>query len=306
MDATPMRIWVDADACPRVIKDILYRAADRRKVRLILVANSRFPVPKSEFIDFMQVGAGFDKADLAIVEQARDGDLVITTDIPLASGVIEKAGLGLSPRGELFTPDNIRSRLTMRDFMDEMRGSGVMTGGRRPLAPGTGRSFPISWTGCLPDVGTEQTGSDGRNGRHGPSGQVQPDRRSALVQEVAQLGHGAARAFGQGLQGLELGPGVAVPSDDGFLGGHIAPGRRPCGCDAGQHGAGRLGHAQSQGHGLGEGQVANPGQIPGPAQHLQKPPGPVFLHHSGQEKHIQRPGIEQDSVKTPPISSPVR
>jgi uncharacterized protein YaiI (UPF0178 family) len=133
MDATPMRIWVDADACPRVIKDILYRAADRRKVRLILVANSRFPVPKSEFIDFMQVGAGFDKADLAIVEQARDGDLVITTDIPLASGVIEKGGLGLSPRGELFTPDNIRSRLTMRDFMDEMRGSGVMTGGPAPL-----------------------------------------------------------------------------------------------------------------------------------------------------------------------------
>lgn len=133
MDATPMRIWVDADACPRVIKDILYRAADRRKVRLILVANSRFPVPKSEFIDFMQVGAGFDKADLAIVEQAREGDLVITTDIPLASGVIEKGGLGLSPRGELFTPDNIRSRLTMRDFLDEMRGSGIMTGGPAPL-----------------------------------------------------------------------------------------------------------------------------------------------------------------------------
>lgn len=135
MAETPLRIWVDADACPRVIKDILYRAAERRKIRLILVANSRFPVPKSEFIDFMQVGAGFDKADLAIVEQARDGDLVITTDIPLAAGVIEKGGLGLSPRGELFTPDNIRSRLTMRDFLDEMRGSGVMTGG--PSALGT-------------------------------------------------------------------------------------------------------------------------------------------------------------------------
>lgn len=127
-------IWVDADACPRVIKDILYRAAERRKVRLVLVANSRFAVPKSEFIDFMQVGAGFDKADLAIVEQARDGDLVITTDIPLAAGVIEKGGLGLSPRGELFTPDNIRSRLTMRDFLDEMRGSGVMTGGPSALS----------------------------------------------------------------------------------------------------------------------------------------------------------------------------
>jgi uncharacterized protein YaiI (UPF0178 family) len=134
MQETGMRIWVDADACPRVIKDILYRAAERRKIRLILVANSRFEVPKSEFIEFMRVGAGFDKADLAIVEQARDGDLVITTDIPLAAGVIEKGGLGLSPRGELFNPDNIRSRLTMRDFMDEMRGSGVMTGGPAALS----------------------------------------------------------------------------------------------------------------------------------------------------------------------------
>jgi uncharacterized protein len=129
-----MRIWVDADACPRVIKDILYRAAERRKISLILVANSRFDVPKSKFIEFMRVGAGFDKADLAIVEQARDGDLVITTDIPLAAGVIEKGGLGLSPRGELFTQDNIRSRLTMRDFLDEMRGSGVMTGGPAALS----------------------------------------------------------------------------------------------------------------------------------------------------------------------------
>ena len=134
MPETPLRIWVDADACPRVIKDILYRAAERRKIRLILVANSRFPVPKSEFIDFMQVGAGFDKADLAIVEQARSGDLVITTDIPLAAGVIEKGGTGLSPRGEVFDTDNIRGRLTMRDFLDEMRGSGVMTGGPSALS----------------------------------------------------------------------------------------------------------------------------------------------------------------------------
>ena len=129
-----MRIWVDADACPRVIKDILYRAAERRKIRLILVANSRFPVPRSEFIDFMQVGAGFDKADLAIVEQAQKGDVVITTDIPLAAGVIEKGGTGLSPRGEVFDADNIRGRLTMRDFLDEMRGSGVMTGGPSALS----------------------------------------------------------------------------------------------------------------------------------------------------------------------------
>lgn len=133
MQETPMRIWVDADACPRVIKDILFRAAERRRVRLILVANSRLEIPKSKFIEFMRVGAGFDQADLAIVEQARHGDVVITTDIPLAAGVIEKGGLGLSPRGELLTPDNIRGRLTMRDFMDELRGSGVMTGGPAAL-----------------------------------------------------------------------------------------------------------------------------------------------------------------------------
>jgi hypothetical protein len=128
-----MRIWVDADACPRIIKDILYRAAERRKVGMTLVANSRFPVPQSEYIDFLRVGAGFDKADQAIVDQARSGDLVITTDIPLAAGVIAKGGTGLSPRGELFTDENIRSRLTMRDFMDELRGSGVMTGGPAAL-----------------------------------------------------------------------------------------------------------------------------------------------------------------------------
>ena len=136
-----MRIWVDADACPRVIKDILYRAAERRKIRLILVANSRFPVPKSEFIEFLQVGAGFDKADLAIVEQAQTGDLVVTTDIPLAAGVIDKGGTGLSPRGEVFDADNIRGRLTMRDFLDEMRGSGVMTGGPSALGPRDRQEF---------------------------------------------------------------------------------------------------------------------------------------------------------------------
>jgi len=141
MTETALRIWVDADACPRVVKDILYRAAERRKVRLVLVANSRFPVPKSEFIEFMQVGAGFDKADLAIVERAQKGDVVITTDIPLAAGVIEKGGTGLSPRGEVFDADNIRGRLTMRDFLDEMRGSGVMTGGPSALSPRDRQEF---------------------------------------------------------------------------------------------------------------------------------------------------------------------
>ena len=134
-------IWVDADACPRVIKDILYRAAERRRVRLVLVANSRFDTPRSAYIEFLQVGSGFDKADQAIVREARDGDLVVTTDIPLAAGVIEKGGTGLSPRGELFTAENIRGRLTMRDLMDELRGSGVMTGGPSALKPRDRQEF---------------------------------------------------------------------------------------------------------------------------------------------------------------------
>lgn len=136
-----MRIWVDADACPRVVKDILYRAAERRRVRLVLVANSRFATPKSEYIEFLQVGTGFDKADRAIIDLARSGDLVVTTDIPLAAGVIEKGGTGLSPRGEVFTAENIRGRLTMRDLMDELRGSGVMTGGPAALRPRDRQEF---------------------------------------------------------------------------------------------------------------------------------------------------------------------
>lgn len=142
MNDTPaMRIWVDADACPRVVKDILYRAAERRGVGLVLVANSRFAVPKSERIEFLQVGSGYDKADEAIIHLAGDGDLVVTTDIPLAAGVIEKGGTGLSPRGEVFTAENIRGRLTMRDFMDELRGSGVMTGGPSALRPKDRQEF---------------------------------------------------------------------------------------------------------------------------------------------------------------------
>lgn len=140
-DAPAMRIWVDADACPRVVKDILYRAAERRGVGLVLVANSRFAVPKCERIEFLQVGSGYDKADEAIIHLAGDGDLVVTTDIPLAAGVIEKGGTGLSPRGEVFTSENIRGRLTMRDFMDELRGSGVMTGGPSALRPKDRQEF---------------------------------------------------------------------------------------------------------------------------------------------------------------------
>ena len=125
-----MKIWVDADACPVVIKDILFRAAKRTQIQTILVANSSIQIPKSEFISMLQVGAGFDVADNEIVAQMNAGDLVITSDIPLAADVIEKGGFAISVRGEMFTPDNIKSRLSMRDFMDELRQTGVHSGGQ--------------------------------------------------------------------------------------------------------------------------------------------------------------------------------
>ncbi|MCU7916364.1 MAG: YaiI/YqxD family protein [Candidatus Thiodiazotropha sp. (ex Gloverina cf. vestifex)] len=122
-------IWVDADACPKVIKEILFRAAKRVGVSVTLVANQPITIPKSRFIRFVQVAAGFDVADNHIVQETHADDLVITADIPLASEVIDKGALALNPRGELYTKENIRQRLTMRDFMDTLRGSGVDTGG---------------------------------------------------------------------------------------------------------------------------------------------------------------------------------
>jgi len=124
-----MQIWVDADACPNVIKEILFRAADRVAVQVVLVANQFIQVPRSPYIRTVQVTAGFDVADNYIVQQAAPGDLVITADIPLASEAIDKGCLALNPRGELYTEENIRQRLNMRDFMDTMRASGIDTGG---------------------------------------------------------------------------------------------------------------------------------------------------------------------------------
>ena len=124
-----MRIWVDADACPNVIKDILFRAADRTHVTLTLVANQPVRIPPSPYIKALQVPAGFDVADDRIVELTEAGDLVITADIPLAAGVIEKGGHALDPRGETYTKDNIKERLAVRKFMDELRSGGVDTGG---------------------------------------------------------------------------------------------------------------------------------------------------------------------------------
>ncbi|MBD3652474.1 YaiI/YqxD family protein [Kangiella sp.] len=129
-----MKIWVDADACPVVIKDILFRAAERTKTHLILVANQFIRTPPSPYLKAIQVSSGFDVADNEIVQRAEKGDLIITSDIPLAAEVIEKGCQALSPRGELYTKDNIRGRLNMRDFMDTMRSSGIHTGGPPPLS----------------------------------------------------------------------------------------------------------------------------------------------------------------------------
>ncbi|MCZ6829467.1 MAG: YaiI/YqxD family protein [Gammaproteobacteria bacterium] len=128
-----MQIWVDADACPRVIKDILYRAARRVEVPLILVANQPLQVPLSPLISTRQVAGGFDVADDYIAAQVAAGDIVVTADIPLAAEVVEKGAHALNPRGELYTRNNIRQRLAMRDFMEEMRSTGQVSGGPPPL-----------------------------------------------------------------------------------------------------------------------------------------------------------------------------
>ena len=136
-----MHIWVDADACPGVIKEILFRAAERAKVPLTLVANRFLRTPPSRYIRTMQVPAGFDVADNQIARQLGKGDLVITADIPLATEVIEKGGHALNPRGEFYTPDTIRERLNLRDFMDTLRSSGVATGGPSVISQGDRKAF---------------------------------------------------------------------------------------------------------------------------------------------------------------------
>jgi len=136
-----MKIWVDADACPVVIKEILFRVAERTGIKTTLVANQPLRTPPSRHISSIQVGSGFDVADNEIVKRVDDGDLVITADIPLAAEVIEKGGHALNPRGELYTRDNIKARLTMRDFMDTLRSSGIDTGGPPALNQGDRKAF---------------------------------------------------------------------------------------------------------------------------------------------------------------------
>ena len=136
-----MKIWVDADACPLVIREILFRAAERTGAQVALVANQPVRIPPSPCITFLQVASGFDVADNEIVKRVNAGDLVISSDIPLAAEVIEKGGHVLSPRGEVYTADNIRARLTMRDFMDTMRSSGIHSGGPPALKQSDRKAF---------------------------------------------------------------------------------------------------------------------------------------------------------------------
>jgi uncharacterized protein YaiI (UPF0178 family) len=141
VETSGLRIWVDADACPAVIKDILFRAAERQRIRLTLVANKTLRTPPSPYISALQVPRGFDVADAEIIGRVRPGDLVITADIPLAAAVIDRGAHALDPRGELYTGDTIRERLAMRNFMDELRSAGVETGGPAGFDNGDRRAF---------------------------------------------------------------------------------------------------------------------------------------------------------------------
>jgi uncharacterized protein YaiI (UPF0178 family) len=138
---TAMQILVDADACPVVVKEMLYRAAQRVEVCVTLVANKYMHTPPSRFIKALQVPAGFDAADDRIVELVSSGDLVITADIPLAAAALGKGAYVLDPRGNWFSHENIQERLTMREVMDQLRGSGIDTGGPAPYAPQDSKAF---------------------------------------------------------------------------------------------------------------------------------------------------------------------
>ncbi|WP_406734845.1 YaiI/YqxD family protein [Vibrio scophthalmi] len=136
-----MKIWVDADACPVVIKEVLFRAAQRTGVEITFIANQYIRTPAAANITSLQVEAGFDVADNEIVKRTEAGDLIITSDIPLADEVITKGGYALSSRGELFTKDNIKSRLNIRDFMETMRSSGIQSGGPAPMSQADRQQF---------------------------------------------------------------------------------------------------------------------------------------------------------------------
>ncbi len=147
-----MKIWVDADACPAVIKEILFRAAKRTGLQMTLVANHFMQIPQAKNIDFLLVKSGFDVADNEIVKRLSAGDLVITADIPLAADVIEKEGLALNPRGELYSADNIRARLSVRNFMEQLRSTGVETGGPPAISKNDRNTFHCSQLTCFNSI----------------------------------------------------------------------------------------------------------------------------------------------------------
>lgn len=136
-----MRIWVDADACPNVIKEIIYRAAERVRIETTLVANQAITTPRSKVIKSKRVAAGFDVADNWIESNVEAGDLVVTADIPLAAAVVEKRAFALNPRGQLYTEENVRERLNMRDMMEELRGAGLVTGGPPTISKSDRQAF---------------------------------------------------------------------------------------------------------------------------------------------------------------------
>lgn len=137
----PVHIWVDADSCPNIIKEILYRAALRLRIPLTLVANTPLRTASSQFISTIQVPGGFDEADSRIAGELNAGDLVITADIPLAAEVLRKGGHALNPRGEFYSTDTIHERLTTRNMLDELRGAGVITGGPAALNQSNRKAF---------------------------------------------------------------------------------------------------------------------------------------------------------------------
>ncbi|MGY0559269.1 YaiI/YqxD family protein [Luteimonas sp. A277] len=146
---TSPRIWVDADACPGPVKDMLFRAAERAQVAVTLIANQWLRTPGSRYIRALQVQGGFDAADDAIVERASAGDLVVTQDIPLAARVLEKGAEAVNPHGERFTADNIAERLSIRNFMEELRGAGVQTGGHGAFSARDRQAFANQLDGWL-------------------------------------------------------------------------------------------------------------------------------------------------------------
>ncbi|MEE8056846.1 MAG: YaiI/YqxD family protein [Pseudomonadales bacterium] len=151
-----MHIWVDADACPNAIKEILFRVANRMAISVTLVANQYLKTPPSPYIKTIQVPAGFDVADNHIAQQVETGDIVITADIPLAADIVEKGAYGINPRGTLYTEQNIKQKLTMRNFMEEMRSTGQVSGGPPPLDARDKQTFANTLDRLLAKVSKEK------------------------------------------------------------------------------------------------------------------------------------------------------